>query len=447
MAPIDKPDSERKYSIAVVGGGIGGLCTAIGLLQQGVPVEIYEGEFFHPAGSTGHQKLMMMLSAAPAFAEIGAGVSLGPNAARAMQLIDPRIFEGFQRCATNNEWESKKNFWFSFRKGQDTQDKYGEHLLDLYCSTGQQSVHRAHYLDELVKLVPNKIAHFGKRLDDIEDKGDRVVLKFHDGTTVEHSAVIGCDGVKSRTRQIVLGKDHPAATPTFSGKYAYRGLIPMDDAAGLMGDELARNAQMYVGRGGHILTFPIEKGKTMNVVAFSTKEDGQWEGDWVKPMDKAAMFQDFSGWTDSTQKILTLMQKPDTWALFDHPPAPTYVKGRICLLGDSAHASTPHCGAGASQAIEDALILSRAVSLVYNGKDIPRAFAAYERLRKDRSQRLVKNSRDSGLLYDLQLPDVLDDYSKFKDRLPRQQAWIWEHDLETDIKEAERVFQEESAQV
>lgn len=76
----------------------------------------------------------------------------------------------------------------------------------------------------------------------------------------------------------------------------------------------------------------------MNVVAFSTKSDGQWEGEWVQHMDRQAMVSDFSGWSESTQKILSLMQKPDVWALFDHPPAPTYVKGRICLLGDAAHA-------------------------------------------------------------------------------------------------------------
>lgn len=116
-------------------------------------------------------------------------------------------------------------------------------------------MHRAHFLDELVKLVPDKVAHFGKRLEDIEDLGDHVVLKFHDGTAAKHSAVIGCDGVKSRTRQLVLGQHHPATAPTFSGKYAYRGLIPMDDASELLGDELARNAQMYLGHGGHILTF------------------------------------------------------------------------------------------------------------------------------------------------------------------------------------------------
>jgi len=62
----------------------------------------------------------------------------------------------------------------------------------------------------------------------------------------------------------VLGDDSPVVDPEFTGKYAYRGLIPMDDAAKLMGDDLARNSQMYLGKGGHILTFPIENGKTLN---------------------------------------------------------------------------------------------------------------------------------------------------------------------------------------
>ncbi|KAI7615539.1 hypothetical protein KC319_g19667, partial [Hortaea werneckii] len=138
MKPNYEVNKDRKYSVAVVGGGIGGLCTAIGLLHQGVPVEIYE--------------------AASSFAEIGAGVSLGPNAARAMKLIDPAIHAGFLRCVTNNGWPDRQNYWFSFRKGQDTPDKYGERFFDLWCETGQASVHRARYLDELVALVPKDIA-------------------------------------------------------------------------------------------------------------------------------------------------------------------------------------------------------------------------------------------------------------------------------------------------
>lgn len=368
-------------------------------------------------------------------------MSLGPNAARAMRMIDPAIYEGFEHCATNNLSPDKANYWFSFCKGQDSESKNGTKILDLWCETGQTSVHRARYLNELAALVPNSIAHFGKRLEDIEQDGDGVVLKFSDGSTATHSAVIGCDGVKSRTRKIVLGPDHPAAQPQFSGKYAYRGLISMSRATELVGAELAQNAQMYLGRGGHILTFPIEKGQTMNVVAFSTKEDGKWEDEeWVKPMDREGMEKDFEGWVESTRRILSLMEKPDVWALFDHAPAPAYTKGRVCILGDAAHASTPHQGAGAGQAIEDALIMSRVMALVYTSEGIERAFVAYDRVRRPRSQRQVATAREAGLLYDLQAPGIGDDWEKIREQLRVRQNWLWERDLEVDTRDAEEAF-------
>lgn len=76
-------------------------------------------------------------------------------------------------------------------------------------------------------------------------------------------------------------------------------------------------------------------------------------------MEKGPMEADFEHWGCSVRNILSLMEKPDVWALFDHPPARTYWKGRMCLLGDSAHASTPHQGAGAGMALEDAFVLSK----------------------------------------------------------------------------------------
>lgn len=85
--------------------------------------------------------------------------------------------------------------------------------------------------------------------------------------------------------------------------------------------------------------------------------------------------------------------------------------------------------------------------LVYDNADIPRAFAAYDKLRRPRSQRLVKHSRNTGLLYDLQLPGVMDDWDKVKDILSANQKWIWEEDLEGDIKESERVYNDETSRL
>ena len=352
-----------------------------------------------------HQNISCTLfEAAAQFSEIGAGVSFGPNAIRAMSLIDPDIKKGYDRRATGNAFDEKKKLWFDFNlgmrahawKGVQAPGDDGQRIAQVVaCEVGQSSVHRAHFLDELVSLVPDGIAKFGKRVEKVEKNYDRMLLTFQDGSTAEADAVIGCDGVKSRTRQILLGENHETTNPTFTGKYAYRGLIPMEKAAKALGDELARNSQMYLGQGGHILTFPIENGKTMNVVAFRTKNDGKWEDErWVLPMKRQDMMDDFTGWGESCQRILSvssqpaimrrfidifqLMERPDVWALFDHPPAPTYYKGRLALLGDAAHASTPHQGAGAGQAIEDSYILSNLLGQVNSAEDLENAFRAYD---------------------------------------------------------------------
>lgn len=184
-----------------------------------------------------------------------------------MSLIGPDVRAAFEECVTYNASPEKKNTWFDFRLGQDVgpgQDA-GKLICEVRSPDGQGYVHRARYLDELVKLIPASVAHFGKRLAEYEDRGEEgVLLTFTDGSTARHSVLVGCDGIKSRTRQLLLGKDNPVSYPQFSGKYAYRGLIPMDKAAQALGDALARDSQMYLGRAGHVLTFPVEQGSVMN---------------------------------------------------------------------------------------------------------------------------------------------------------------------------------------
>lgn len=251
---------ERSFNVAIVGGGIAGATLAVALLKHKVPVTIYES--------------------AAQFGEIGAGVALGANAARAMELISADVKRGFDRVGTFNLSTNKKNVWFDFRrgvgaKGGHANEDQGRLITTVETPSGSAYVHRADFLDELVKLIPQSVTHFGKRLQDIETLSDcNVKLLFTDGTSAVHSAVIGCDGIKSRTRQVILGDNDPAAHAVFSGKYAYRGLIPMDKAAALLGDELARNSQMYLGYHGHVLTFPIKHGDIMNGKCRMAEQDG-----------------------------------------------------------------------------------------------------------------------------------------------------------------------------
>lgn len=422
---------ELENTIAVVGGGIGGLTLVLGLVRRDVPVILYE--------------------AAHKFGEIGAGVAFGPNATRAMDLIDPKIREGYERQSTQNGWESKSDRWFDFRYGVGKQkedgtwddSRIGKLILGLDKPSGGGTIHRAHFLDEMVKILPDGVARFAKRLVDLHDDGPGrgVVLYFADGTSARHVAVVGTDGIKSKTREILLGEVHPAAKAVFSGKYAYRGLISMEKAVDLLGEELACNSQMYLGYHGHMLTFPIEQGRTMNVVAFGSKDI--WDSDeWVQSVDKQKVYDDFDGWSKQVIDIINLMQNPDVWALFDHPNAPSYSKGRVCLLGDAAHASTPHCGAGAGMAIEDAYVLSTVLGHEGIDGDLEVAFKAYDSVRRERSQRLVEESRQQAQIYEFEAPDTGDDEDKIAVSVRKRMRWIWEEDLEAESKVALELLQQ-----
>ncbi|KAF0331199.1 mannitol 1-phosphate dehydrogenase [Colletotrichum asianum] len=409
----------KDFNVAVVGGGIAGLTLTLQLLLQRIPTTLYEQ--------------------APQFGEIGAGVSFGPNALRAMSLISPHVRNAFEAQATYNQSEDHKGVWFDFRYGESCDGKHreGDLIHRLECDGGQTSIHRAHFLDELVKLLPDGIAKFGKRCVDYEDDGKSVLLKFQDGTTARHDAVIACDGIKSKLRSVMLGENDPAAKAVFSGKCAYRGLIPIAEAQELLGEELAGNAQMYCGRHGHILTFSVAKGKYMNVVAMRSKDD--WKSDnWVVSVNKEEMLADFEGWSEQARRIIQMMQKPDVWALFDHPPSHTFFKGRVCLLGDAAHASTPHKGSGAGMAIEDAYVMGNLLSLISSPEEIEPAFAVYNKTRKERSQNLVTDSREQGQLYELEFKD---DPEWIAENLSTRMDWIWKYDLTQELEKGRRMLE------
>ena len=137
--------------------------------------------------------------------------------------------------------------------------------------TGQATVHRAKFLDEFVRLVPQDICHFGKRLVDLQElETGKIKLIFKDGDTAECDCLVGADGVHSVIRSYLLGDD-PAVEPVFTSSVAYRGLIPMDKAVAaigksslnlkasensanhsciFLGEEYAQNSFVWCGYGG-----------------------------------------------------------------------------------------------------------------------------------------------------------------------------------------------------
>ena len=104
----------------------------------------------------------------------------------------------------------------------------------------------------MVKLLPEdqEVAVFNKRLevivDDTKGESGKMKMVFRDGTEAEADAIIGCDGIKSRTRELIVGEGSPEAKCRYSYKYAYRGLISMDEAINQLGEEKASNASLWV---------------------------------------------------------------------------------------------------------------------------------------------------------------------------------------------------------
>lgn len=185
--------------------------------------------------------------------EIGAGVGIHPGAVRSLSLCDPSLAEAFDRVASLNGWPSKHAVWFDCLDGMsEVPAPELQPLFEMIGANGgnnpTRAAHRARFMDELVKLLPDGIAQFNKRLQDITEDpvSGKMTIKFCDGSVAEADAVLGCDGIKSRTRALMVGEDHPAAKCSYSHKYAYRGLIPMTEAIEALGAEKAENSVMWV---------------------------------------------------------------------------------------------------------------------------------------------------------------------------------------------------------
>lgn len=128
------------------------------------------------------------------------------------------------------------------------------------------------------------------------------------------------------------------------------------------------------------------------------------------------------------------------WPLFHHPTTPTYVNGRVCLVGDSAHASSPSQAAGAGQALEDAVTLAQILGLVADSSQIETAFQVYDSVRRPRAQAVVQESLEVLHAYFLNHPKYGHDLKKLRDAANDRLPKIWWGPLESDIGVAEAKF-------
>ncbi|KAL2156752.1 hypothetical protein VTH82DRAFT_1498 [Thermothelomyces myriococcoides] len=429
------PTSKDPFHVAIIGAGITGVSIALSLEARGVSYTIYER--------------------ASGFREIGAGIGFSPNAEHAMKTLNPAMFAAYRRAANPNGED-----YFQWVDGYETNDL----IFKLHIGKdGFQGGLRSAFLDEWSKLIPPGAVQFDRQLDTITDpisdasSSGKLLIRFTDGTTATADAVIGCDGIRSRVRQIIA-PDSPTR-PGYTQKFCFRALAPMSAAVAALGQARTSTRFMYNGPGAHIITYPVADGSLLNILAVLSDPNPAWPHPrHTATGSKAEVEAAFASWCTIVRAIVDLLPdgedgsgRLDKWGIFDlaADPLPRFHDGRVCVAGDAAHATSPHLGAGAGMGIEDALVLGALLAEV--GKRwiqaenessgskvrlVEKALEVYNDVRYLRTQDVIHSSRKACDLFHWRDPAVARDPERFGKEITELFHRIWKYDVDGMVEEA-----------
>jgi len=346
-------------TIGIVGGGIGGLTTAVALQRQGHRVSVFEQ--------------------APRLEEVGAGLQISPNGMRVFAEIGlaARVLAvAFEPEGKEIRLWNTGDTWKLFDLGVVSRERYGHP----YVTVHRNDLHQI--LVETVEEHERGTIRLGHRFSAVErnDAGG-VTIAFEGHPSASFDVVIGADGVHSKLRELLFGSG-PAE---FTGIVAWRGVIPMENLAPELRKPVGVN---WVGPGGHVIHYPIRRGELMNFTSVVERRDWQVES-WSTPGTNQEFHDDYPGWHEDVHAYIAAIPQPFKWALIARPPMENWVKGRIALLGDACHPSLPFLAQGAVMALEDALVLARALA---ECATIEEALGAYEAVRAPRTTRAVEGA-------------------------------------------------------
>lgn len=342
--------------VIIIGSGIAGLSTAIALRKVGIDAVVYER--------------------APELREVGAGISLWANALRALDVIGAG--ESVRRVSLKmiqSEMRAKDGRKVQIRIDAPALEKrFG--LPELV-----RMIHRADLVSALASHLPPNTAHYGHECTGVENFESKPRVRFANGHTDEADVVIGADGIRSVIRTAIFGPEEPR----YSGYTCWRGVCPRPAGAeaGYIGEWWGRGKRLGITTipGDRVYWFAVE----------NAPPNARF------PDDRAHLLAAFAGWAEPGPTMLAAT--PDTHILrndiIDRPPTRVWSKGRVGIIGDAAHPTTPNLGQGGCMAIEDAVVLARHFA---TDSDPARALEAFTAERYKRTAAIVNESWKFGRL-------------------------------------------------
>ncbi|KAH0831257.1 hypothetical protein J3R83DRAFT_13890 [Lanmaoa asiatica] len=413
-------ESAPKFRVAICGAGIGGLVLAItiGKYDPSIPIDLYEA---HDSIDTA-----------------GVGITVLKQTHEVM--IELGLLDEFKQIFTNSPRVRRSDIreggypWFQ--------------TVSLY---GPSSMHRQQMVAILERHLPASCrVHSGKRLVDYMEPEQQdahstspIRLDFADGTIATTDVLIGADGIRSVVRKTMFESasedDSRDKTDlkqyidaTFTGKSVYRCLV----SAETLKKENPENLSLKEMT-AYLVTYPIAKGTIINVAAVISDPSltgTLYEGQWVSDASRDEVAEYFNNFepdartvvkvtslrTDqpyrTKQHLIKLCEKSSKWALHVVKPLPFCVRKRVALIGDACHAMSPHFGAGAGQAIEDAFVLGRLIAHpLTTPHRIQGALRIYEEIRLPFARSVASLSLSTGWMYPFMAPGYYDGTRKDDD--------------------------------
>ncbi|KAJ9206566.1 hypothetical protein DTO164E3_807 [Paecilomyces variotii] len=362
--------AKRPLRVIVVGAGIAGLSVALGLKK------------------TGHE--VLILERAHEIAEVGAGIQVAPNAARILGRLG--LLDKVMAKANVLEKNSLRRYANNQELGTaplmpEVGKKYHAPLAVIHRGDLQSILVDGNKAAGIEIRTSSRVVRVA---DDFEAK-----VQLESGEWISGDVVIAADGIKSDIRRQIASHHgvHDTVLPT--GDAAYRILIPKEKMQGDQRalDLLNSNVGMrWMGPGGHIMAYPIKKNTVYNMVLLHPqKADSPNEESWTKKGDKQEMLSFYQNWDDLVRSLLSYVPDGEVmeWTLNSHMPLPSWVENKCVLMGDACHPMLPYVAQGAAQAIEDAAVLTCALSLT---DSVPTALSVYEIVRKERAERIQQSA-------------------------------------------------------